>query len=72
MNRFKIQFKSGDEKLGWFDLKQLEDDRVWRTAYFDERSDASSYARQWWPEDYASGDVRVMPESHQEDYDCYN
>lgn len=52
-------------------MKNFDGSR-WDTYLFDQRSDATHYAKHWWPDQYASGDARVMPDSHQEDYDCYN
>ena len=71
MMRFKIQFKGSDPKLGWFDMKNF-DGKQWDTHLFDRRSDATHYAKHWWPEEYTDGDIRIMPESHSEDYDAYN
>ena len=71
MMRFKIQFKGSDPKLGWFDIKNF-DGTMWHTHLFDRRGDAADYAKHWWPDEYASGDARVMPDTHQEDYDAYN
>jgi len=64
---FKLQQKGA---LGWFDLK-VRCPKGWEPVIFPERSEAMRYAKKWFGELYARGEVMVMPSSVAEDYDIY-
>ena len=64
---FKLQQKGA---LGWFDLK-IRVPKGWEPVIFADRSEAMRYAKKWFGELYARGDVMVMPSSVAEDYDIY-
>jgi hypothetical protein len=65
---FKLQQKGA---LGWFDLKVRGASGDWEPSIWVERSEAMRYAKKWFGELYARGEVMVMPSSVSEDYDVY-